>query len=245
MLRGLAKGANGIAGFGRSSELSLASQFSAAFRFPKKFTSELSSTDSGVMYFGDGPYTDQQYRHQLVYTPLITNPHFSSEYFVDVRSIEIDGVNVAINKGLPTINKKNGVGGTKFSTLVPYTTMETSIYKAFTSAYIQRAKTMGISLVAPVAPFTACFNLSTIVNQPDGLVVPTIVLTLPNKVNWQMIGPGTSLKYVKRSVLCLAFVDGGSKPKTSIVIGGHQMQFSIIEFDIAGSRLGFSPPIQV
>ncbi|KAI3967429.1 hypothetical protein MKX01_012239 [Papaver californicum] len=245
MLRGLAKGANGIAGLGRSSGLSLASQFAAAFRFPQKFILELSSGDNGVMYFGDGPYTDRQYRHRLVYTPLITNSHFSSEYFVDVKSIEIDGANVELNRGLLTINKKNGVGGTKFSTLVPYTTMETSIYKAFTSAYIQRAKTMGISMVAPIAPFSACFNVSTIENRPDGLVVPTIVLSLPNKVNWQMIGTGTSLEYVKRNVLCLAFVDGGSKPKTSIVIGGHQMQYSIIEFDIARSRLGFSPPIQV
>ncbi|KAI3978143.1 hypothetical protein MKX01_012974 [Papaver californicum] len=167
----------------------------------------------------------RQYWYPFVYTPLITNSHFSSEYFVDVKSIIIDGANVALNRGLLTINKKNGVGGTKFSTL--------------------RAKAMGISMVAPIAPFSACFNVSTIENRPDGHPVPTIILSLPNKVNWHMIGSRTSLKYVNRNVLCLAFVDGGSKPKTSIVIGGHHMQNTIIEFDIAGSILGFSEPFQV
>ncbi|KAI3926448.1 hypothetical protein MKX01_032636 [Papaver californicum] len=243
-LRGLAKGAKGIVGLGRSG-VSLTSQFASAFRFSRKFALELSSTTEGTMYFGDGPYTNQQFRQPLAYTPLITNTYFPSDYFVDVKYIEIGNENVTYNKGLLSINKKNGMGGTKFSTLVPYTTMETSIYKAFTSLYIKRAKAMGISMVAPVAPFSACFNASTIENRPDGLVVPTIVLGLRNNVNWQMTGPGNSLKLVKDDVYCLAFVDGGSKPKTSIVIGGHQMQFNIMEFDIPRSRLGFSPPIQV
>ncbi|RZC54809.1 hypothetical protein C5167_013663 [Papaver somniferum] len=243
-LRGLAKGVRGIVGLGRSSS-SLTSQFSAAFRFPQKFAVELSSDTGGSLYFGDGPYTNQNFRQQLVYTPLLTNSFFPSDYFVDVRSIEIDGSVVAINKGLLSINKSNGVGGTKFSTLVPYTRMETSIFKAFTSTYIKAAKARGISTTAPIAPFSTCFNASTIESRPDGLVVPSISLRMPNNVNWVTNGPGTTLKFVKDNVYCLAFVDGGAKPATSIVIGGHQMQFSIIEFDNARSRLGFSPPIQV
>ncbi|KAI3972592.1 hypothetical protein MKX01_019250 [Papaver californicum] len=213
VLRGLAKGAKGISGLGRSS-LSLASQFSAAFRFSHKFALVLLSGE-GSMYFGD------------VYPPLLTNSYFPSDYFVDVRAIEIDGSNVTINKGLLSINKSNGVGGTKFNTLVSYTTMETSIYKAFTSVYIKTDKARGISTVAPVAPFSACFNASTVENRPDGLVVPSIVLRMPNNVNW-----------------CLPFVDEGSNPKTSIVIGGYQMHYNILEFHISRSRVGFSPPIQ-
>ncbi|KAI3960927.1 hypothetical protein MKW98_019128 [Papaver atlanticum] len=243
-LRGLAKGAKGIVGLGRSGS-SLTSQFASAFRFSRKFAMELSSTNEGTLYFGDGPYTNQQFRQPLAYTPLIANSYFSSDYFVDVKYIEIGNTNVTYNKGLLSINKKNGTGGTKFSTLVPYTAMETSIYKAFTSLYIQRAKAMGISTVSPVAPFSACFNASTIESRPDGLVVPTIVLGLRNDAFWQMTGPSNSLKLVKDNVYCLAFVDGGLKPKTSIVIGGHQMQFNIMEFDIPRSRLGFSPPVQV
>ncbi|KAI3888846.1 hypothetical protein MKX03_002378, partial [Papaver bracteatum] len=208
--------------------------------FPHKFALDLSSPTGGSMYFGDGPYPNQL----LAYTPLITNFYFPSDYFVDVMSIEIHGGNVTYDKGMLSIDNKNGVGGAKFSTLVPYTTMERSIYKAFTSIYIYRAQAMNISVVAPVWPFHACFSASTIQSRPDGLVVPNILLRLSNNVNW-MIRPGNSLKLVKKDVYCLAFVDGGSKTKTSIVIGGHQMQYNIIEFDIPRSRLGFRPRIQV
>ncbi|XP_026432341.1 basic 7S globulin 2-like [Papaver somniferum] len=242
-LHGLAKGVEGIAGLGRSG-LCLASQFAAAFQFPHKFALELSSTSEGSMYFGDGPYTNQQSRLPLSYTPLITNSYFPSDYFIDVKSIEIDNGNVTYDKGLLWINNKNGVGGTKFSTLVPYTTMETSIYKSFTSLYINKAQAMNITAVAPAWPFHACFSASTIKNRPDGLVAPKILLGLSNNVDW-MISPGNSLKLVKKDVYCLAFVDGGSKAETSVVIGGHQMQFNIIELDIPRSRLGFSRPVQV
>ncbi|XP_026378723.1 basic 7S globulin 2-like [Papaver somniferum] len=239
VLLGLAKGAEGIAGLGRSG-LSLASQLSAAFQLPQKFALDLSSPSGGSMYFGNGPYPDQQ----LAYTPLITNSCFPSDYFVDVKSMEIDNGNVTYDEGMLSIDNENGVGGTKFSTLVPYTTMETSIYKAFTSIYINRAQAMNISAVAPAWPFHACFSASTIQSRPDGLVVPKILFRLSNNVNW-MISPGNALKLVKKDVYCLAFVDGGSKPKTSIVIGGHQMQYNIIEFDVARSRLGFRPRVQI
>ena len=41
-------------------------------------------------------------------------------------------------------------------------------------------------------------------------------------------------------MLCLGVVDGGSKPRTSIVIGGHQLEDNMLEFDLASSKLGFS-----
>ncbi|KAI3915882.1 hypothetical protein MKW98_004323 [Papaver atlanticum] len=242
-LRGLAKGARGIVGLGRSSS-SLASQFSAAFRFPQKFALDLGAGE-GSIYFGDGPYSNQNFRQSLAYTTLLTNSYFPSDYFIDVKSIDVDGSNVTINKRLLSINN-NGAGGTKISTLVPYTTMETSIYNAFTSAYVKAAKARGISTVAPVAPFSACFNGSTIESRPDGVVVPYISLRMPNSVNWAMARSGSNpFEFVKDNVYCLPYLDGGLKPETSIVIGGYQMRLSILEFDIARSRVGYSPPIQV
>ncbi|KAI3938454.1 hypothetical protein MKW98_015353 [Papaver atlanticum] len=256
LLEGLPKGVKGMVSLGRSS-LSLASQFSAAFRFPRKFALYLSSADNGFVFFGDAPYIIQHSGWQLMsslsYTPLLLNPMATeswstapnSDYYIDVKSIEIDGEVVRLNKALLSINKKDGVGGTRFSTLDPYTAMQTSIYKAFTSVYIKRAKAMGISRVASVAPFTACFNSSTMTQRPEGYLVPTINLVLPKNVKWQMIGTGNSLVYVRDNVFCLGFVDGGSTARTSIVIGGHQMQYNVLQFDIPRSRLGFSPPMQV
>ncbi|EEF45333.1 conserved hypothetical protein [Ricinus communis] len=40
--------------------------------------------------------------------------------------------------------------------------------------------------------------------------------------------------------MCLAFVDGGSQPRTPIIIGGHQLEDNLLHFDRANSRFGFS-----
>ncbi|KAI8566205.1 hypothetical protein RHMOL_Rhmol02G0021800 [Rhododendron molle] len=45
---------------------------------------------------------------------------------------------------------------------------------------------------------------------------------------------------VSDEVLCLAFVDGGVNPRTSIVIGGYQLEDNLLKFDLGASRLGFS-----
>ncbi|GAY44670.1 hypothetical protein WN943_007332 [Citrus x changshan-huyou] len=44
----------------------------------------------------------------------------------------------------------------------------------------------------------------------------------------------------RSGVTCSAFVDGGVRPKASIIIGSHQLQDNLVQFDLAGSRLGFS-----
>ncbi|XP_026448173.1 basic 7S globulin-like [Papaver somniferum] len=242
-LNGLAKGVNGMAGLGRSG-LSLVSQFSAAFHFSRKFALDF---QFGNVYFGGGHYIHETLRPSFIYTPLISNPYnqdYSTDYYIGVKSIQIDGENVAIHKKMLSINRKNGVGGTKFSTLLPYTAMETSIYKAFTSLYVKRAKAMNITRAASVKPFGACFNSSTMVTSyPEGLVVPQVNLVLTNNVVWRVVGAKSSLKYVNDNVLCLGFIDGGLKARTSIVIGGLQLQDNLLEFDIPKSRVGFSQPL--
>ncbi|KAK4492543.1 hypothetical protein RD792_003355 [Penstemon davidsonii] len=57
LLQGLASGATGLAGLGRAG-IGLPSQFSSAFSFRRRFAICLSSSTSasGVIFFGDGPY---------------------------------------------------------------------------------------------------------------------------------------------------------------------------------------------
>jgi hypothetical protein len=45
---------------------------------------------------------------------------------------------------------------------------------------------------------------------------------------------------VNKNVACLGFVDGGKEPRTTFVIGGHQLEDNILEFDLVSSKLGFS-----
>ncbi|KAK7303252.1 hypothetical protein RJT34_14154 [Clitoria ternatea] len=251
LLKGLAKGVKGMAGLGRN-QISVPSLFASAFSFHQKFAICLSSstTSTGVLFFGDGPYVflpSIDVSKSLMYTPLVKNPDNSAgpifhgrpaaEYFIGVKGIRINGENVILNTSLLTIGNE-GEGGTKISTLNPYTVMESSIYHAFVDAF---AKELAhVPRVKPVAPFGLCFESKNLGSTRVGPGVPPIEFVLQGKdVVWMIFG-ANSLVQVSNDVSCLAFVDGGVQATTSIVIGGYQLEDNLLEFDLANSRLGFT-----
>ncbi|KAL2486992.1 Eukaryotic aspartyl protease family protein [Abeliophyllum distichum] len=227
LLQGLANGVKGMAGLGRT-RIALPSQFAADFSFDRKFAVCLTSSTSskGVVIFGDGPYrflpnTDAS--TSLIYTPLIINP--------------INEKVVPINTTLLSIDSE-GNGGTKISSVNPYTVLESSIYNAVVNAFVKELS--NVSRVASVAPFGACFSSRNIGSTRVGPAVPPVDLVLQSEsVFWRIFG-ANSMVQVNNEVLCLGFVDGGVNPRTSIVIGGHQIEDNLLQFDIATSRLGFS-----
>ncbi|CAL1396911.1 unnamed protein product [Linum trigynum] len=249
LLDGLAKGVKGMAGLGRTI-LSLPSQFSAAFSFPRKFAICLSDSGKGVVFFGDGPYVmlpNVEISKSLIYTPLIINKvstasaafagEPSSDYFIGVNSIKINNKIVPLNTTLLKINKE-GFGGTKISTVQPYTVLETSIHKAVIATFAKELS--GVPRVAGVGPFELCYNSVGIGSTRVGPAVPQIDLVLQSSnVYWRIFG-ANSMVQVKSGVLCLGFVDGGVNSRTAIVIGGHQVEDNLLQFDLAASRLGLS-----
>ncbi|CAI9104271.1 OLC1v1002907C1 [Oldenlandia corymbosa var. corymbosa] len=250
LLEGLAKGVKGIAGLGRG-KVGLPFQLANAFRLKRKFGVCLGS--KGVIFFGKSPYKflpagrDISISKSLSYTPLLINPvstagasfagEPSVEYFIGVKSIMVAGKPVYINSTLLTINKE-GYGGTKISSVVPYTVMETSIYKSFTKGFAKAFS--GVPRVKSVAPFGLCFDSSKLGSTRVGPPAPLIDFVFQNaSVYWRVFG-ANSMVQVKKDVLCLGFVDGGENPRTSIVIGVHQVEDNLLQFDLAKSRLGFS-----
>ena len=72
--------------------------------------------------------------------------------------------------------------------------------------------------------------------------VTSVEIGLPGngrEVKWTFHGKNTVVR-VLETVICLAFVDGGEKPKESMVIGTHQLQDYILNFDMSTTRLAFS-----
>ncbi|KAI3949890.1 hypothetical protein MKW92_003913 [Papaver armeniacum] len=157
---------------------------------------------NGVIFFGDGPYVMQpgiELSTSLEYTPLFINPistaaayvlgDTSVEYFIGVKSIKINEKQVPVKKNLLSINSTDGYGGTKISTVNPYTVMETSIYSSFVDVFTKEAEARNISRVAPVAPFGTCFSRTNVGSTRVGAAVPTIDLVLQNeKVIWRVFG---------------------------------------------------------
>lgn len=251
-LQGMAKGKKGVLGLARTT-LSLPTQLE------RKFALCLPSTCSkqnllGELFVGGGPYylpTPNDASKILVYTPLIVNRHStgpifnndpSSEYFINVKSIKVDDQVVKFNTSLLSINKQ-GHGGTKLSTVIPYTKLHTSIYRPLVNDFVNKGAVRKIKRVAAVKPFGACFDSKTIRKTITGPVVPTIDLVLKRGAKWTIYGANSMVK-VAKNVLCLGFVDGGLEPTspvvTSIVIGGHQVEDNLLEFDLESFRLGFT-----
>lgn len=253
LLQGLASGATGLAGLGRA-RIGMPSRFAAAFSFRRKFAICLSSSTSaaGVIFFGDGPYnfirvpSPLDASASLAYTPLFVNPvstasaysagEASTEYFIKIESINVNNAPVAINETLLTIDAE-GNGGTKISTVNQYTLLETSIYTAVRDAF-SRA-TSGIKRATAVAPFELCYDSGSVGSTRVGPGVPNIDLVLQGGAVWTFTG-SNSMVYVNDDVLCLAFLNGGANPRTAVVIGGHQLEDNLLQFDLAASRFGFS-----
>lgn len=259
--KGLPSGAKGTVGLQRSS-FGLSTQISAALgsHFGRKFALCLPSSSSffvtnsgktsynGVLFFGNTPYffypSYNESRlidatQRFSYTKLHVNPTTTSDYFVQVTSILINKKPIPLNTTLLRINNR-GIGGTKISTVVPYTVLESSIYKVLTTEFAKELKAMRVKKVAPVAPFTECFSTEFMGFTPLGAGVPDVTFVFENKdAYWELNGFNLMVE-ISREVVCLGFVDGGSRPKTSIVIGARQLEDNLFEFDLAASRLGFS-----
>ncbi|KAL8121709.1 putative aspartic proteinase GIP2 [Apium graveolens] len=257
LLRGLTNSTTGMAGLANTTT-SLHTQMSTQFNLPHKFAICMPSASSyviGQIFIGGGMYIYPPYNKdiaaELSTTPLVINPVStapaytegdpSDEYFINVKSISVDHKLIVVNSSLLSIDKQ-GNGGTKLSTITAYTKLETSIYKSLLNSFNKAAALKKMKRVASVAPFGACFSSKSIASSETGPVVPYIDIGLAgNSQNWRFYG-ANSMVSVNKDVMCLAFVDAGSKPKprTSIVIGGYQMENYVIEFDLVSSKLGIS-----
>ncbi|KAJ3691752.1 hypothetical protein LUZ61_020916 [Rhynchospora tenuis] len=129
-----------------------------------------------------------------------------------------------------------GNGGVKLSTTIPYTVMRSDIYKPFVHAYMQATK--GIQNMPAVEPFELCFDTRDLGSTRVGYGVPPIDIMLNDGKNWTIFG-ANSLKDVMPNTACFAFVDGGKNQETAITLGGFQMEYSFLLFDVPNSTLGF------
>ncbi|KAK2990508.1 hypothetical protein RJ640_019788 [Escallonia rubra] len=260
LLKGFPKGTTGLAGLGRSN-FSLPAQLSSIYSIPYVFALCLSGSPSapGVAFFGTGgPYyflPEIDLSKSLIYTPLILNPvgstlityylHPSDEYFIGVTSIKVNGKALELNQTLLTVDQ-NGSGGTKISTVAPYTVLHASVYKALTEAFVNESAALNLTVTDPVKPFSVCYSAEDVLETRMGPAVPTVDLVMQSEdVFWRIFGANSMVRIARKEVdvWCLGFVDGGAKARASIVLGGHQMVDNLVQFDVGSRRLGFSSSV--
>ncbi|KAK4441690.1 putative aspartic proteinase GIP2 [Sesamum alatum] len=262
LLRGLARGSVGLASLGRYNH-SLPAQLSKSFSSPQVFAICLpsSSKDPGLVWFNSpGPYflsPGVDLSKSLTYTPLITAPRGSDteiyyyypspEYYIGLTSIKVNERSITLNKTLLAIDGE-GLGGVKISSSKPYSELQTSIFQALTDAFVKEAGRLNLSLIQPaVKPFKVCYTVEG--SGAGGPAVPTIDLVLQSeKVVWRIYGSNSMVTVKTKNKVdawCLGFVDGGDAPRTSIIIGGRQLEDNLLQFDLERGRLGFSSSLLV
>ncbi|KAL1548569.1 putative aspartic proteinase GIP2 [Salvia divinorum] len=253
-VEGLAAATSGMVGLGRFN-IAFHRVVAEKMNLPDRFSICPPSSGIGKLTVGGGAPTKSDISGLLKTTPLLVNkpvsnqPFFSDndlsqEYFIDVRSIRVAGETLSVKDSYFAINGDR-VGGTKISSVQNYTAMHTSIYKQLARAFDKAASDMKMKSVAAVAPFRACYGAETVKMTGAGPEVPTIDLVFPGKdVYWRISG-ANSMVDIDRKTMCLAFVDAGSRPTTSVVIGTHQLEENYLEFDVAASQLRFTSSLLV
>ncbi|KAK3415746.1 hypothetical protein EUGRSUZ_H01514 [Eucalyptus grandis] len=195
----------------------------------------------------------------LSYTPILLNPHGdtfvvyapkpAAEYYVNVTAIKVNGKAVPLNATLLAIDQKSGHGGTIISTLVPYTTLQTSIYGAVARAFAQEASTaFNLTATQPVKPFGLCYSARLVNITRAGPAVPAIDLVMHGQdAVWRLFGANSMVRIQRNGTdaWCLGLVDGGAEFRAAILIGGHQMEDNLLQFDLGKMRLGFSSSVLV
>uniref|UniRef100_A0A803N3N2 Small nuclear ribonucleoprotein Sm D1 n=1 Tax=Chenopodium quinoa TaxID=63459 RepID=A0A803N3N2_CHEQI len=172
LIRSIPKGSSGLASLSNGS-LSLASQFSNS-KVPKKFGMCLG--DQGVLFFGEGPFyllpsPGRDVTQLLSYTPLLKHPSDALGHYIGLKGISINGQAVKFIERMLSSDKL-----VKLSTITPYTTLKSYIYKALLRQFAKA--TRGIPRVPKVAPFDLCLNTSNLGSTRVGLLVPQVDLQL-------------------------------------------------------------------
>ncbi|KAL3538058.1 hypothetical protein ACH5RR_001424 [Cinchona calisaya] len=236
--RPIPKTVQGVAGFGHS-PLALPLQLASHFGFSPVFALCLSPSIKkyGVIFIGNGPYVIRpgliDISRPIVYTPLTIGSQ--GEYFILVRLIKINNKPLRLKSA--SFSESKTFLRTTISTTTQYTSFEHSLFKIFTKFFLKQLSGR-VVLVKPVTPFEVCFNSNFSTSNKTGPEVPKIDFVLQNRNSW--ICGANSIVRAQPNLYCLAFVNGGSNAKASILIGTHQLENNLLQFDLARSRLGFT-----
>ncbi|CAO2837672.1 unnamed protein product [Amaranthus hypochondriacus] len=240
----LPKGVQGVAGLAHA-PIAVQNVLASKLGLKPIFTMCIPSGNSnGVIFFGsDGPYSllpGLDFSKTLKYTPLTISPF--DEYYINVKGIKINQKPVpGLNISLLSVKDTGTGGGTTINTLLPYTILEGSIFKAITSFFAKQLSK--IPTVKPIGPFGLCYESKYFSSTLLGPGVPSIDLELDGKdAVWSIFGLNSMVE-AQPGVLCLAFVNGGNEYRAKVNIGVYQIKDVPLKFDLSKSVLGFGGPL--
>ncbi|GJM91935.1 hypothetical protein PR202_ga08358 [Eleusine coracana subsp. coracana] len=242
LLARLPAGVTGVAGLAGSG-LALAAQIAASQHVANKFLLCLPKRGEGVAIFGGGPFFLPETTPQtdvtstLAYTPLHSRKG-SPMYYLAVKGVDVN------QTAVPLPAYALDTGGVVLCTRVPYTLLRPDVYRPFVKAFDKAMGRNKDAKVPGVAPFELCYRSSMLSNTRLGYGVPDVRIRLDGGKDWTFLG-SNSMVDVNDKTACLAFAEmKGAKPGDgkvpSMVVGGFQMENTVMQFDLEKQRLGFA-----
>jgi hypothetical protein len=248
----LPAGSWGVAGMSRLPQ-SLPTQVTSAFKVAKQFALCLprSGGGSGAAIFGGGPFqlvaappvdlaADGLRQNQVPFLKYSQN----GAYYLRVAGINVNNEPVTLPPGALDLNAGSGDGGVMLSTVAPYTTLRSDIYRALLGAF--DAATSGIPRAPAVQPFDMCYQASALGVTRLGYAVVNIDLLLDDGRTWLIPG-GSSLVQVDDHTVCFAFLEmttiSREPGSPAVLFGGFQLEDHLLLFDLDKETFAFSGPL--
>ncbi|KAK6918140.1 Xylanase inhibitor, C-terminal [Dillenia turbinata] len=224
---GLFIGAAGLLGLGRG-RLSFPSQ--TGRRFGNKFSYCLvdrsASARPSSVVFGEGSVS-----RTARFTRLLTNPRLDTFYYVDLTGISVGGTPVpGITSALFKLDPA-GNGGVIIDSGTSVTRLTRPAYIALRDAF--RAGASDLKRAGDFSLFDTCYDMSG----RSEVKVPTVVMHF-GSADVSLPASNYLIPVNNKGTFCFAFA--GTMSGLSI-IGNIQQQGFRVVFDLADSRIGFSP----
>lgn len=223
-------GAQGVMGLGRGS-ISFPSQMGP--KFGNKFSYcllDYTISPPPTSFLTIGGFQNDA-ASKMSYTPLLTNPFSPTFYYIDIKSVSVNGVKLPINPSIWAIDE-SGNGGTVVDSGTTLTFLAEPAHRKILAAFRRQVKLPVAKATTP--GFDLCLNISG-KSRPS---LPKLSFRLAGK---SVLSPpaGNYFIEVADRVLCLAIQP--SKVGSGFSVMGNLMQQGyLLEFDRDRSRLGFS-----
>ncbi|KAG6675640.1 hypothetical protein I3842_15G113200 [Carya illinoinensis] len=222
---GLFVGAAGLLGLGGGS-LSLPSQIKAS-SFSYCFV-DLDSSKSSTLEFNSVPPSDS------VTTTLLKNEKIHTFYFIGLDGLSVGGMPLPIPASVFQMDA-SGKGGIIIDSGTAITRLQIQAYNALRDAFVRL--TRDLPSTGGVGLFDTCYNLSS----HTTVQVPTVSFRFSGGKSLSLPAKNILIPVDSAGTFCLAFALPPPKSPSLSIIGNFQQQGTRVSYDLANSRLAFSP----
>jgi hypothetical protein len=216
----------GLVGFGRG-PLSFLSQTKDVYGsvFSYCLPSYKSSNFSGTLRLG--PIGQPK---RIKTTPLLSNPHRPSLYYVNMIGIRVGGKPVPVPASALAFDPVSG-RGTIIDAGTMFTRLSAPVYAAVRDAFRRRVRA---PVAAPLGGFDTCYNVT--------VAVPAVSFTFAGPVTVTLPEENVGIRSSSGGVACLAMAAGPADGVDAAlnVVASMQQQNHRVLFDVANGRIGFA-----